>query len=73
MESGDVVVSHVAGDWHMRWTYLDSTRGVLWTNGMVPCGPDMGFHMAPLCGIKFWLESMGVEPTTFGESGNLSV
>jgi hypothetical protein len=40
---------------------------------MVPRGPDMGCHVAPLSGIKFWLDSMRVEPTTSGASANVLV
>jgi hypothetical protein len=40
---------------------------------MVPCGPDMGCHVVPLCGVQFWLDSVGVEPTTFKASGNVLV
>jgi hypothetical protein len=39
---------------------------------MVPHGPDMGCHVAPLRGVKFWLEFVGVEPTTSG-SGSVLV
>jgi hypothetical protein len=67
MASGDVVEADVAGDLAYEVDLSDvDMMACLWTNGMVPCGPDMGYHVAPLHGVKFWLESEGVEPTTFG-------
>jgi hypothetical protein len=38
---------------------------------MVPHGPYMGYHMAPLCGVNFWLEFTGVERMTSRASGNM--
>jgi len=34
-------------DWQM-WSNYDVTHGIILVNGVVPCGPVMGFHMAPL-------------------------
>jgi hypothetical protein len=72
--SGDVAYANVADD----LAYVVDLSGFdtwhfLWTNGMVPHGPDMDWHVAPLRGIKFWLESTGVEPTTSRASGNVLV
>jgi hypothetical protein len=55
----------------MWGTYPVYKHGILGTKDMVPCGLDMGFHVEPLCRIQFWLEPARVEPTTFGESGNM--
>jgi hypothetical protein len=41
----DVVGVDWTAKWHM-WANLVSKRGILLTNGMVPRGPDMGYHVA---------------------------
>jgi hypothetical protein len=40
---GDVAVL----DWQM-WSNYDVTRGIILVNGVVPRGPVMGCHVAPL-------------------------
>jgi hypothetical protein len=54
-------------DWQI-WANHLTTRGIILANVLVPRGPVVGYHVAPLYWLWFvnqnFMESVGVEPRT---------